>query len=208
GHGGSPLDGSLRRVRIDHYIDDVADAISHMPAPPILIGHSMGGLVVQRYLEQHNAPGAVLVAPVPVGGAWMATLGVIRRHPIAFLKAVGTLRMWPIVSDADRARSLFLAADLPKDDADRFVGLLQDESFLAYTEMLTIRMPRPDRVDTPTLVVAAGADALFSVKQQEKTAAGYGGSPVIIAGAGHDLMLDPAWETAAVAIAEWIDGIE
>ena len=33
--------------------------------PVILIGHSMGGYIVQKYLENKDCKGAVLMAPVP-----------------------------------------------------------------------------------------------------------------------------------------------
>jgi non-heme chloroperoxidase len=32
---------------------EVADKL---PAPPVLIGHSMGGMVIQKYLEKHTVP--------------------------------------------------------------------------------------------------------------------------------------------------------
>ncbi len=57
GHGGSPGGARLNRARIADYVDDVAQVASTLDTPPVVIGHSMGGLVVQKYLAEHDAPG-------------------------------------------------------------------------------------------------------------------------------------------------------
>jgi len=55
GHGDSPGRDRLRRTGIGHYVQDVAAVAAALPAAPVLIGHSMGGLVVQKYLERYPA---------------------------------------------------------------------------------------------------------------------------------------------------------
>src|SRR3954469_9427392 len=51
GHGGSPTSRPLRSCSIADYVDDVRSVAEKLPTPPMVIGHSMGGLVVQKYLE-------------------------------------------------------------------------------------------------------------------------------------------------------------
>jgi pimeloyl-ACP methyl ester carboxylesterase len=48
----------------------VTSIVTALPAPPVLIGHSMGGFVVQKYLEKYQAPGAVLMCAVPRRACW------------------------------------------------------------------------------------------------------------------------------------------
>ena len=48
GHGGSGNTKPFRLTTIGDYIKDVLAAIAEMPSPPIVIGHSMGGLVCQH----------------------------------------------------------------------------------------------------------------------------------------------------------------
>ena len=204
-HGASRGPGTLRRSRIDGYVDDLAAVVSRLAHPPVLVAHSMGGLVAQRYLERHTLPGVVLLAPVPVGGAWRATARVARRNPLGFLKANLTLRLWPVVADPERARHWFFAPDMPDAEALHHWRRLQDESYLAFLDMIVFRRPRPERVDTPVLVVAAAADRLFGVTEMERTAAAYGSTAVVVASAAHDLMLDARWEQAARAARAWIE---
>lgn len=204
GHGKSPNTRSLRATRINHYVEDLASVVDALDETPVLIGHSMGGLVVQRYLEGRDLPGAVLLAPCPVSGALGATLRVAARHPAAFAKANLSMRLWPIVATPKLARDAFFASDMSEADSDRYWSRLQDESYLAYLDMVAFRLPHPERVTTPVLVVGGEADRIFSPAEMRKTAAAYGSEPVMIAGAAHDLMLDGRWQQAADAVLSWL----
>lgn len=205
GHGKSENDRPLRFTRTDHFLDDLRTVVGGLDAEPVLIGHSMGGLLVQRYLEERQLPGAILLAPDPVGGVIGATARVARRHPVAFARANLSLRLWPVVATPELARSAFFADDLPEADSDRYWSLLQDESYLAYIDMLLLRRPHPGRVTTPVLVIGGAADRLFSNREMERTARAYGGRAVIVPDAAHDLMLDPRWRRIAEAMLSWLE---
>ena len=56
GHGASPARGRFKTRRLRHYVADVAEVAATFDTPPVVIGHSMGGMVVQKYLERHEAP--------------------------------------------------------------------------------------------------------------------------------------------------------
>ena len=40
--------------RIHHYLEDVRRAAERFAEPPVLVGHSMGGLLAQRYAQRHR----------------------------------------------------------------------------------------------------------------------------------------------------------
>ena len=52
GHDGSP--GRLW-YRVSDYVRDVSEAVNRFPEPPVVVGHSLGGLVVAKYLERGRA---------------------------------------------------------------------------------------------------------------------------------------------------------
>lgn len=58
GHGTSASPKRFRTARVRDYVEDVAQVAGQLDRPPVLIGHSMGELVVQKYLETHEAPAA------------------------------------------------------------------------------------------------------------------------------------------------------
>ena len=203
GHGASDNDRSLRFTRVTHHIEDLASVVADFSDPPILIGHSMGGLVVQRYLEEHDAAGAVLVAPVPVRGALGVTLRTLQRHPLAFLKANLRLRLGPVVGTPALARDHLFGWEMPDAETGRHYLRLQDASYLTYMDMI-FRPPRPHRVDTPILVIGAGHDGLFTSAEMDATARAYGTELVTIEGAPHDIMLDARWREMAETIRDWV----
>jgi len=207
GHGASDSDRSLRRLRIDHHVADVDAVVRALERPPVLIGHSMGGLVVQRYLEDHRLPGAVLIAPVPVGGVRGATLRTLRRHPLVFARLTLGLHLWPLVRTPDLAREHMFTPDADPAETDRHIARLEDDSYLTFLDMLAFRRPRPDRIDTPVMIIAGERDGLFTLDEMMRTAEAYGEAPVVIPGAGHEVMLDPGWELAAGAMLRWLEDL-
>ena len=64
-HGASEGRAQLHRCRIRHYVEDVEAVAAALPTSPILVGHSMGGFVVQKFLETHLSPAAFLLASIP-----------------------------------------------------------------------------------------------------------------------------------------------
>jgi pimeloyl-ACP methyl ester carboxylesterase len=174
-----------------------------LDAEPVVVRHSMGGLVVQQYLSRYRAAAGVLMAPVPTTGAIGATLRVIRNHPKAFLRANMALSLGPIVDEPDRATALLFGPQMDQDDARRIARCLQDESYPAFLEMI-LDLPRPTQVQDPMLVLGAQLDAVFSIAENGRTARAYGTEAIIFEGMGHDMMLEPGWDGAAGTIAEWL----
>jgi pimeloyl-ACP methyl ester carboxylesterase len=190
--------------RIRDYVDDVRAEVSLGGPAQILVGHSMGSLVVQKYLERHSAPAAVLLAPVPPSGALATTLRFARRHPLVFLRSNATMRLGPIVGTPRLAREMLFTPATPPEVLDSCFPRLQDESYPAYLDMMFFDRPRPSRVRTPMLVLGGELDQVFSVPEVRATGRAYGTEAEIFPGMGHNLMLDRGWERVADRIVEWI----
>lgn len=205
GHGGSPGRENLRWTRLAHYVEDVAQVAEGFSAPPVVIGHSMGGLVVQKYLETHEAPAAVLLASVPPAGVLRTAWSLARRHPLAFLKANLTLRLFPIIGTPALAREAFFSETMETQQMERHFDRLQDESYRAFLDMLFFDLPVPEKVSTNILVLGAEKDTIFTPYEVEATARAYRSAPEIWAGMAHDMMLEEGWQSVAERIIEWLD---
>jgi pimeloyl-ACP methyl ester carboxylesterase len=204
GHAGSGSDRPLRRTRIAHYVEDVRAVAERIGSAPVLIGHSMGGLVVQRALEVGIAPAAVLLASVPPRGAWGALFRVLRRHPLALLKANLTLSLRPLVTPPERARDLLFSPTTPRADADWAAERVQDESYAAFLDMLLFGLAHPRRVRVPLLVLGGSEDRLFPERDVAATAHAYRTEHRMFADTGHDVMLEPRWQEIADAMLAWL----
>lgn len=204
GHGGSEGRPRLRWTRLRQYVADVAQAVEELGRPPVLIGHSMGGAVVQKYLETHPAPAGVLLASMPPSGVLRTTLRLLRRHPLRVVWATATLRLSPLVATPRLLRELLFSPDLPEDELRRHAGRLGEESYLAFVDMLGLDRPRPHRVTTPLLVLGAANDALFCPDEVEATARAYRTEAVVFPDLAHDMMLDVRWKRVADHIVAWL----
>jgi hypothetical protein len=206
-HGDADGPRTLRRSRIRDYVSDLGEAVEQIDRPPILVAHSMGGLVAQRYLEHNDLPGAVLLTPVPIGGVWRATGRTLRRHPLKFLQANLGLDLAPLVDTPRMARSLLYDPDIDDATVARIQPKLQGESYLAYLDMLFVTRPRPPLVHSPVAILIGSEDRIHSVTEERRLAGAYGVEARTVPGAAHDLMLGPRWEETATLVLEAIEGL-
>ncbi len=185
------------------YVADLDQVIQTLPQPPILVGHSMGGYVVQKYLETHPAAAGVLLASLPVSGILGFVVRFGLRHPWPLLKSQLLLNSWHLIETPELVQEVFFSPEMSAVEVDRHFARLQPESFRVTFEMMLLNLPRPDRVKTPMLVLAAENDRIFSVAEQEATAIAYGTEAVVFPGMAHDMMLEPNWQQVADRILDW-----
>lgn len=204
GHGSSEGRDKLRWSRIADYAEDVANAVRQLPSPPILIGHSMGGFIIQKYLEDHDAPGAVLLSSPSPAGLLPAALKNASRHPLIFAKVNLTLSLLPLVATPQLAREAFFSEELPEKQLVSYWKQMQDDSFLAFLDMVALDLPKPAKVKTPMLVLGVGRDNMLKPSEIEATARAYNTSFEIIPDVAHNSMLEPRWQAAADRILTWL----
>jgi len=204
GHGGSEGAEQLRWTSLADYVADVVGVAETLDSPPILIGHSMGGLIVQKYLQMRSAPAAVLLASVPPMGLLSTTLRFLVRHPLATLKAGLTLSVYPLVATPELYRSSFLSPGFPEKDLRRVHVRVQDDSFRALLDMVLLDLPQPSKVKPTPMLVLGADDFLVRARQVMATARAYGVEAQIFPDMRHAMMLDVGWHTVADRIAEWL----
>jgi len=204
GHCGSEGREHLRRYSLADYVADLADVAARLPSPPVLVGHSMGGMIVQKYLERHTAPAAVLLASAPPRGLLPATVRYAGRHPLQFLKTNLTLSMFPVVGTPDLARECLFSSDLPAERLAELYARLQDESYRAYLDMILFDRPQPRHVNTPVLVLGAGKDMLISRREVESTARAYHTQAEFFEEMAHDGMLEDGWQAVGARVVGWL----
>jgi len=204
GHGGSEGRDNLRWTRIADYVEDVAQAALQLPSPPVLIGHSMGGFIVQKYLEDHSAPAAVLLASVPPEGALAILLRTARLHPLLFATANLTFSLLPLMATPRLAREFLFSKDLPDDEAQSYWKRLQDESYLAWLDMLAFDLPKPGKAKPPLLVLGGTNDINLKPREIKATARAYTARYEMIEDVAHDMMLDTRWQAVAERIHIWL----
>lgn len=194
---GHEVQGSTRRISysLGDYVEALDRVVANLESPPIIIGHSMGGMILQKYLQTGSCKKAILLASVPPSGVLFASLRALFRYPglIPFLLQLnlkGGFKKYP--------QLMFNDPDL----CARYAPLMCAESFVAY---LGLMLPVFHQSSAPILVVGGSEDGLITVQEFADTANHYNAQLEIIEGGSHDLMLDDDFEKTAALIHQWID---
>jgi pimeloyl-ACP methyl ester carboxylesterase len=194
GHGSSP--GRLRIAQLRHYAGDVVATACALPRPAVLIGHSMGGLVVQRALADYAARAAVLVAPVPAHPAVSSLAAIARRHPTDALRI--------LVGGSLPLRPDYLFHELDDAEARGHADRCGAESAVVQYQLLFHRPAGRPLGAPPVLVLATPDDRLVPIRGVRTTARRYGADLVEFPGMGHDLMLDARWKQPLDTMLGWL----
>jgi len=205
GHGNSEGREKLRWTRIADFVEDVANTVQQMPSSPILIGHSMGGFIIQKYLEDHDAPTAVLLSAAAPTGLLPTAIRTARRQPWAFVKVNLTMSLLPMIATPELVGEAFFSDDLPKEQLLEYWKQTQDDSFMAFLDMVALDLPKPEKIKTPLLVLGAARDNMIGLREVEATARAYNTQAVIIPDVAHNSMLEQRWQDVAERILTWLN---
>jgi pimeloyl-ACP methyl ester carboxylesterase len=207
-HGKSQRGGQLRWKRAADYVADVAQVVRQIGKSPVLVGHSLGGYIVQKYMEKWPVSAAVLVSSVPPRGALGASLRTLRKHPWAFVKSNLQLSLWPIIGSPQLTRDAFFSKGMPAEQVNYYFAQMQDESYLAYLDMVFLNLPRPRRVSqTPMLVLGGTNDAIITASEARATSRAYKAEVEIFPNMAHDMMLESGWAAAADRVVSWLRSV-
>jgi pimeloyl-ACP methyl ester carboxylesterase len=196
-HHGSrelPLERFIRRG-LAEVAEDVAQVVAHLGQRPILVGHSMGGLVSQKYAESHAVAGLVLIAPglpLQAGGGRRVDIPLDMSQP------------WG-PPPLEVSKELFFQG-CTDEEAERYHQLLCAESPQCVFEVTRGWLVPVDntRVSGPVLVFGNELDRTVAPDQFRAVADYYGADFEFFFGRGHNLLLDDRWQETADGIARWL----
>lgn len=205
GHGASRLTRPLNRCTVADYVADVRAVADTLPRPPVVLGHSMGGFVVQKYLAAHDAPAGVLVASAPPRGLLPAMVRVALRNARHSGRPAALRRPLLFFGHPAVARATFYSPGTAEERVTRYTGMLQDESTrVLYRDLLYAELADPERVTAPLLVLGADQDGFFSRRQVRATARAYRTEARLFPAMGHNMMLESGWRAVAEHIDAWL----
>lgn len=204
GHGGSQGHERLAEASLADFIDDAEAAASQMAAPPVVIGHSMGGAVAQYLAARRRLAGLALLCSVPPSG-----LGTVMLHMSAvapdFLWQVGILQtLGPKSVDPSVIHRALFQPSTPLSHSRPYQSRLQDESRRVSMDLMGWVRPPVPQPAPPVLVAGGGDDTFIPVSALRETASYWDADLAVLPGLAHGVMLDHGWEQAATAILDWL----
>jgi pimeloyl-ACP methyl ester carboxylesterase len=204
GHGGSPAGKPFHLCSMADYIDDVRTVADTLGGHPILIAHSLGGFVVQRYLENHDAPAVVLVASVPPQGVLGLATRIWTRHPWVSLRSLPVGNLTGFIGTTPLVREHLFSAHTPEDIVESCAARVQSEAVRASLVDPLFRRVRTGRLSTPMLVLGAADDGMVTNAEVRATARAYNTEAEFFADMGHNMMQEPGWVSVAERIRAWL----
>ena len=206
GHHPNPPSGAIGRVRLRDYVDDVLAVLEGVGEPAILVGHSLGGSLVQAAAARHPVLGVVMASAGPVAGV------KFRRPPMTlsafyhFMTTLPTLlRHQPLKPDFSVTRRSVLNR-LPADQHRWFFENLGPESSVAALELLRGDIQGDlSELDIPKLVISGTSDKAVLIEMQRDIAEAQAADLIELMGHGHVFMIEPGWQRCARRIEQWLE---
>lgn len=208
GHGKSQRKLELQSLTIDDYVDDLSSVINNLDQQVTLVGHSMGCRVIERYLKKGQANAAVFLSPVPTTGTANCAVLLAMRHPL-FFNALSEITEGKVTQKSiDLMTKVYFSPQTQPSETLKFLPMVGPESMSAIAEMAIPEFTFTNRTKVPSLVVGGDCDAVFPSSLLHFMASAWNAKMLKIKGAGHMLILDPQWETAANGILSWLNSLD
>lgn len=210
-HSDNADQSALAQCGVRSYAKAVADFSRTLSAPPVLVGHSLGGLVAQMAATRLETAGLVLLAPSAPWGVLPTTM---EEHGSNFgLTLLGDYWNRPVQPDYAVARHTTLDR-LDGATARRTFEKFVPESGRAVMEVMqwwldpTMATAAPTyRIASPVLALAGGKDRVNPASTVRRIANRFPASQSAFhefAAMSHWLIEEPGWEEVAQLSIAWL----
>ena len=192
------------------YAADLEAYIDKLPEKPVIMGHSMGGLLALMLAARNRATCAVLLTPAAPAGVNALTWSVLRvgwrtlvtwgfwRKPVMPHYAEAR---WGVFNRVDEAEARRLFADMVPDS-----GRAVFEIGIAALDRRKASHVDPAAIRCPLLVVGAAEDRMTPASVIRRIGARYPTANYVeLAGHGHWVLGEPGWESIATRCIDWIE---
>ncbi len=208
GHWPGARGSDVAGVSMSDYARDVAELIRAQPAPPILIGHSLGGLVVQMAATKAQVSALMLLAP---SAPWGVQGGTLEEAGSALgLYALGPF--WAQAVEPDRfVAKLYSLGRMDEATRRAVYDRMTPESGRAMFETLNWWLDpfmttsvNAAAIKAPVFAAAGGKDLVHPPTTVRQTAKRLGASVHVFDEMSHWLVGEPGWEDVADACLAWL----
>lgn len=197
---------SSRPARLRDYVARAAEAADAMAAPPVVVGHSLGGLVAQHLAARRRVAGLVLVASPGPAGLAPSLWQLSSQAPDVLASLLVTQAGGAEHLGLEAVRRALFTEDTPLEWVAELGFRPDPESPLALLDGLTWDLPAWFLVRRwPVLALLGDRDAFVPITDLWSNALAYGAETELLKGCGHGLPLDPHWKSLAWRINAWLD---
>ena len=191
------------------YAAALEQQIRALPERPILIGHSMGGLLAQMLAARGLAQAAVLITPAPPAGILALTPSVLKT----FSPIIGRWNFWkkPFRFPQKTAEYAILNRLSPAQQAAEYAQFVPESGRAAFEigywiiDRKKATQVDAKQVDCPMLVVGATEDRITPVSVVKQVAKKYPTATYRQYNQhAHMIMVENGWQSVAQDVLAWM----
>ena len=205
GHHDSRPVAEFGATSIDDYVSDALEVAAWLHGvhgeKPVVVGHSMGGLIAQKTAEAGAVQAAVFLCSAPPGGISALTMRLLRKMITRTGAIFGSKPlMLTLEEDVDLALN-----KLPPSEQEALHARMVPESGRAARE-LAFGAVRVDarRVTCPVVSISCSDDRFVVPAVGRRIASKYHAPWWLYPGHGHFLIQEPGWEVPAGDVERWL----
>jgi pimeloyl-ACP methyl ester carboxylesterase len=200
---------------IDDVVGHYAQVIGGLNAPPVVIGHSFGGLIAQRLLGQDLAAAAVAIDAAPIKGVINLPPSALRVASIALRKPANRHQAVSLTREQFRYGFGNALSQQESDELYQRWTVPSPGKPLFEAALANLSPGSPAKVSThnktrgPLLLIAGGKDRTVPAAITTATRKLYHKSPAVtdfreFPGRGHSLTIDHGWREVAQQALDWL----
>lgn len=198
-------------LRIGTIVDHYADFIRSLPEPPILVGHSFGGLIVQLLLDRGLGAAGVAIDPAPIGGVPAGLRALVSAFPI-LARWNGWNRPYALSQREFAAKFANGAPAGQQAAAYHSVAIPAPGRIFYQAAFMLGTWISPRRRSVPLLITGGSRDRLVTSFMSRLAFRRQRRSPArtdyrLFAGRSHFLTAEPGWEDVADTVLRWIETV-
>lgn len=209
---------SLHNIGIAEVVAHYEQIIRALPEPPILIGHSFGGLITQLLLDRGLGAAGVAIDSVPPKGIYALPFSTYEALTPALSNPFNAKRtyLFPFARwhrvfantlPEDEARAAYAEQVIPASGRAIFQAALSN---VTPGSLATVNFTNPTRA--PLLIIGGEKDVIMPAALSRKIYAKHRASSAITAykefpGRSHYLIAEKGWEEVADYALTWAEGL-
>lgn len=192
----------LKQLKFQDCVEDLKRVIRAAPFPPVLLAHSLGGLIAQQAAEEERLSALVLLSSLPPGKIKMITSHALRLLRLKYSPLIFFGRPFRL-EQRDLRRSWL--ASLPESQRPDILKRMVPESSHLISEFFSRSVEvDPKRIRCPVLVVGGGEDRVVPMASMREMAQWLGADLKEYLNHGHWMMGEGGGEEVVRDIHRWI----
>jgi pimeloyl-ACP methyl ester carboxylesterase len=202
-----------------HGINDVvahySEIVQSLDAKPVLIGHSFGGLIVQRLLGNGLGAAGVAIDAAPIKGVLVLPRSALKVASVALKSPANRTKAVSLTEDEfrfgfgntvsdDESKELFDRWTIPSPGKPLF-----EAAFANFSPHSPARVNTSNSTRGPLFLTAGGRDNTVPASITRATLKQYRHSTAVtdlreFPDRGHSLCIDAGWVDVADAVVDWV----